>query len=326
MRVLFLGSPEEVVPVLDFLRKDASFMSAHKIVGIVSQPARPTGRGGKLTDPPVAVYAKANAIPLLQPETVKDPEFIAAMKALAPDLAITAAFGQILTSEFLAIPSRGTINIHPSLLPKYRGAVPVPAALLAGDSTTGVTVLFTVRKLDAGNIISQETIAIEPSETADVLLKRLFCVGAAMIVPALTKLADIAFIGTAQDETKATHCRKIEKDDGNVEWSQPGLAILNSYRAYEPWPGTFTYLGEKRLSLTTLSLAAELDQPQHSPASPGAILFDKKMKALLVGTGDNQIIAITGIRPAGGKTMDASGFWNGLKVRENLTFRREALS
>ena len=190
MRILFLGSPSEVVPVLDFLRNDPVICASHHIVGVVSQPMRPTGRGGKMSDPPVALYAQENGIPLLQPESVKDPQFLEEMRNFRPDIALTAAFGQILTNDFLAIPTRATINIHPSLLPRHRGAVPVPAAILAGDSVTGVTVLFTVRKLDAGNIILQESTAIHPDETSDVLLKRLFLLGAAMIGPALELLSD----------------------------------------------------------------------------------------------------------------------------------------
>jgi len=260
-------------------------------------------------------------LPLLQPESVKDPQFLAAMKAVSPDIALTAAYGQILTRDFLTIPKRATINIHPSLLPRHRGAVPVPAALLAGDSETGVTVLFTVRKLDAGHIILQEKTLIDPDTTAELLLRSLFLQGARMIVPALTKLADPHYEGTPQDESHATHCRKIEKDDGRVDWNDPPQVIVNKYRAFEPWPGTFTYAGDRRIALAAVSIPVSA---AISPLKPGQFTFDKRQKVLLVGCGDHCCVAVKEVRPAGGKHMDAASFWNGLKDRDHTFFTSEA--
>lgn len=247
MRLIFLGSPEAVLAPLETLQTQAKAWG-HELVGVVSQPARPTGRGQNLVDPPVALFAKANGIPVLQPEKASDPVFLQAFKDWSPDVAITAAYGQILSDAFLAIPKRATINIHPSLLPKYRGAIPVPAALMEGETTSGVTILFTVKKLDAGNLIVQAKTPIQPKETAGELTTRYFVLGATLLESALRKLADPSFAGDPQNEKLVTHCRKIEKQHGIIDWQLPAEDTFNRFRAFSPWPGSYTFLQGKRLA------------------------------------------------------------------------------
>ena len=174
MRIVFMGSPKEVISPLESLMELCE-SDSFELVAVISQPARPFGRKKVLTDPPLATYAKEKGIHTLQPEKCRDEAFLTeTLKELNPDLIITAAYGQILSQAFLDIPKLGTINIHPSLLPEYRGAIPVPAALLDGKKTTGVSILYTVKALDAGDIISQESHDIEDNETSDILLARLF--------------------------------------------------------------------------------------------------------------------------------------------------------
>lgn len=316
MRLIFLGSPEPVLAPLKTLVEGAA-QHGHELVGVVSQPARPVGRGQAPIDPPVAAYAKSIGLTVLQPESARDPAFLEAFAALAPDVAITAAYGQILSDAFLAIPKRGTINIHPSLLPKYRGATPVPAALLTGETTSGVTILFTVKKLDAGAIIAQESSPIAPSETAGELTNRYFELGAKMLLPALDKLRDPAFTGVAQDERKVTLCRKIEKHDGLIDWELSADEIYNRFRAYEPWPGTFTFLAGRRIVVTEMKIEADT----MSGLDPGTAILDKKHQAITVATGGG-IVHLMKLKPAGGKVTPAPAFWNGLKDRSNVIFSR----
>ena len=189
MRIVFLGSPKEVLSVPKFLLEQAGDIDC-ELVGVVSQPAKAQGRKQQTKDTAVAAFAKEQGIKLFLPESAKAGSFLEEFKALSPDIALTAAYGQILSDECLAIPKRATINIHPSLLPRYRGATPVPAALLDGLTETGVTILFTIKKLDAGNIIAQRTLGIGAEETSQELTERAFAEGAALLVETLAKLRD----------------------------------------------------------------------------------------------------------------------------------------
>jgi methionyl-tRNA formyltransferase len=316
MRLIFLGSPEPVIAPLKALLAAAA-ERGDEVVGVVSQPARPVGRSGALSDPPVAAFAKAHGIPTLQPTKSSDPEFLEAFSVLRPDIAITAAFGQILPPDFLRIPKRATINIHPSLLPKYRGATPVPASLLAGDEVSGVSVLFTVQKLDAGALIVQERLPIHPDETTGQLTDRYFGASGPLLLKAIDKLRDPHFVGDLQDESAVTHCRKIEKTDGEVDWEQPSTVIYRRFRAYEPWPGSYTHLGDKRLNL----LEIKVDSEQASQQPPGTVSYDKKQRLLRVATAEGDLL-IAKLKPAGGKVLTAESFWNGLKDRTQVRFIR----
>lgn len=314
MRLVYMGSPEEVIAPLKILLADAS----HQVVAVASQPAKPMGRKSIPQDPSLAAFAKEAGLLVLQPEKASHPDFLASLKELRPDVIITAAYGQILTDAFLAIPTRATINIHPSLLPVYRGATPVPAALLDGLKETGVTILFTVKKLDAGAVICQERAAIEPNEKADALTDRMFRLGGELLPKALRLLEDANFKGVEQDETKVTLCRKIQKNDGQVHWDSTSREIVNRFRAFHPWPGTFSFLGDQRVVFEAITLA---QQPKD--LQPGQFVYQKQEKALLVGTGEGCIYIHT-LKPAGGKTLDAAAFWNGLKQRDaaiSFTYR-----
>lgn len=310
MRLVYMGSPTEVIAPLKVLLADHS----HQVVAVVSQPAKPMGRKSVPQDPPLAVFAKEAGLNVLQPEKASHPDFLATLKELRPDVIITAAYGQILTDAFLAIPTRGTINIHPSLLPAYRGATPVPAALLDGLKETGVTILFTVKKLDAGAIICQERAVIEPNEKADELTDRLFRLGGELLPKALHQLQDPGFQGTEQDESKVTLCRKIQKNDGQVQWANSSKEILNRFRAFHPWPGTFSFFNDQRVVFEAITLAQQCKNLQ-----PGQFEYLKPEKALLVGAGEG-CIQIHTLKPAGSKSLDAASFWNGLKQRDTTLF------
>lgn len=312
MRIVFLGSPAEVISPLQQLMELAAG-GAIELAGVVSQPAKPSGRKGVLTDPPLAQYAKNNGLKLLQPESISHPDALAELKSWNPDVCITAAFGQILSEGFLAVPKRATLNIHPSLLPAYRGATPVPAALLDGLTRTGVTILFTVRKLDAGPIILQESYPIEEGETNLELTPRLFAAGARMLPAALDLLRDPHFEGTAQDQSAVTFCRKIGKEDGRIDWHRPAAEIYRRFRAFNPWPGSFTFSAKGRLALTAMTPASS--EQQGSGLAPGKFYFDRQREAIVVGTAAGDLL-LTRLKPAGSKEIEARAFWNGLGLKQ----------
>lgn len=323
MRVIFLGSPAEVLPVLDALKD--------QLVAVVSKPAKPQGRKKQLIDPAVAAHTKEQwpDLPILQPESAKDPEFIAAIAALKPDIMVTAAYGEILTEEFLGLASRAVINIHPSLLPFYRGATPVPAALLAGDTVTGVSILFTVKALDAGHIICQDPLDIAPDETAEQLLSRSFIHGASMLPEAFELLADPEFEGYPQDPEDVSHCSKISKTDGEVNWRWGDAEIYNRFRAFQPWPGVYSYSAKGKVIFTEMASCDQLDREgrlDQLPADigerqPGEFIFVKSLKALVVATCHDPLL-IKRLKPQGAKDQDAVAFWNGLKVADAKTYQR----
>lgn len=312
MRIVFMGSPEEVIAPLKTL-ENLCEKTEHQITAVVSQPPKKVGRRGVLTDPPLASYAKSQGLLVLQPASAKHPDFLEELETLKPDLIVTAAYGQILSDEFLAIPKRATINIHPSLLPAYRGATPVPAALLDGVKTSGVTILFTVKKLDAGAIIAQQKSELGIKETTGDLTKRLFEMGGNMLPEAINSLANPGFLGTKQEEDSVTFCHKISKQDGLVHWQKDANEIVNHYRAYTPWPSVYTFYQGKRLTLCEMSLASDnIDLPKHS-THPGSFFYIKKEKALYVYCGNQKAVLIHKIKPEGGKVLDIASFINGIK-------------
>ncbi len=312
MKLIFLGSPAEVLPLLKKLM-DLEQSHEHQLLAVVSQPAKPFGRKRKLQDPPVAAFAKENHILCLQPAKATDSDFLDRLRELDADVMITAAYGQILSDEFLAIPKRATINIHPSDLPKYRGATPVQSALFDGCEQTAVTILFTVRKLDAGALICRKGVAIGATETCSDLLAKLFMIGAELLPDALKALENPSFTGTPQDERQVTHCRKIQKQDGKIDWQQSAASIFNQYRAFFPWPGSFTYHRNKRILITGMHIPNE--RPADLPMlGLGEFFYTKPHQQLWVGCGQDTMIAVTKLKPEGSKELDATAFWNGVKA------------
>ena len=308
MRIIFMGSPKEVITpcetLLQFCKTDG-----HEFLGIISQPAKPAGRKKKLTDPPLATWGKEQGLLVLQPEKAKDPEFLNELESLKPDLIITAAYGQILTQRFLEIPTRGTINIHPSMLPKYRGASPVQTALFDGLEETGVSILFTVKALDAGNIICQQKSKIRPLETAGELMIRMFQLGGELLKEAISLLKDPQFTGHTQQEELITHCHKFEKSSGTVDWTLSTDEIVHRFQAFHPWPGTFTFLNGKRVMIDKISLSDK----DFDDLEEREFKYFKSEKAVILRTKDG-FLKIHKVKPEGSKLLDGAAFWNGLKI------------
>lgn len=315
MRIVYLGSPAPAVLPLSYLLKNLP--TDFELVAVVSQPARPTGRDRhqNLVDPAVAQFAKSNNILCLQPIKASDPDFLESFQKLEPDIAITCAYGQILTESFLSIPKRATINIHPSALPQYRGATPVPATILGGEKQTAVTILFTIRQLDAGNIIIQQESDVLADETADKMTNRLFTESGPLLIKALEKLQDKDFKGYPQDEALATFCKKIRKEDGLIDWRQSANQIFRQFRAYFPWPGTYCFLKDRRIVIESMR-AVNSSTFTKEKINPGELYLSQQ--ELLVGCGQGTLVAIDQLKPAGSKSVSGLAFWNGLKDRKQF--------
>ena len=314
-----MGSPKEVIAPLEDLLELCN-KDTFELVAVISQPARPHGRKKILKDPPLATFAKEKNIPTYQPTKCRDTAFLEILRELKPDLIITAAYGQILSQEFLDIPSMATINIHPSLLPEYRGAIPVPAVLLDGKNKTGVSILYTVKALDAGEIISQREFQIKDHETSDVLLARLFKESGPQLVEVVKMFKTGDVESYPQDESKVSHCCKIDKTDGLIDWNQSVLQINNKFRAYYPWPGSYSFTGGKRVVLESMS--PYLEDVSES-LEIGEFKYIKAIKKLLVRAQDGYF-TLESLKPAGSKVQNGAAFWNGQKLDDRGAFKNEA--
>ena len=274
MRIVFLGSPAFALATLARLIE-----SEHPVAGVVCQPDRPAGRGRGLRPPPAKELAERHAIPVLQPARVNQPEALNAVRALEPDALVIAAYGQILKQPLLEIPSRGTLNVHASLLPKYRGASPVSAALIAGEATTGVTIMEVVLALDAGPILAQRSLPIEAEDTTGSLSARLAEVGAGLLLEVLPAWERGELTPQPQDDAQASYAPTLKREDAVIDWSLPAAEVWRRVRAYLPWPVATTSVdGEPLRILEAWPLAEEpaaapgtvLELPASADAPPGA--------------------------------------------------------
>ncbi len=263
LRYAFFGTPAFAVSVLDALCR-----AGHPPAAVVCQPDRPRGRGLRLEPPPVKTWAEAKGLPLYQPERAAAPEFLDAFAGLGVDVALVAAYGLLLPSKLLDIPRLGFINVHPSLLPRYRGAAPVQWTLLNGDTVTGVSILQVTPRLDDGDILLQREVPVGPEEDAGALLSRLALLGGELSVETLERLSRGDLKAVPQDESRVVWARALEKEDGRLDWNQPATAIHNRVRAVQPWPGAFCQLRERRLKIHRTKLAPGGRQSQ----APGEVV------------------------------------------------------
>lgn len=242
-RLVFMGTPEFAVPVLEAL------VGQYQVVAVVTQPDRAAGRGRRAKSSPVKKTALAHDLPVLQPPSLRRPEAATELRELAPDVIVVAAFGQILPPEVLAIPPHGCLNVHASLLPRYRGAAPITAAILAGEEQTGVTLMLMDEGMDTGPILAQTRCGIEPQDTTGSLSVKLAHLGADLLVETLPRWLDGQIVPQPQDDGLATYCQIITKKDGLLDWSLPATTLWLRVRAYHPWPGTYTCWRGKLLKI-----------------------------------------------------------------------------
>ncbi len=305
MRILFMGTSEFAVPAL-------SALITHKfeIIGVVTQPDRPSGRGKRLNAPPVKIVATAHSLPIYQPEKVRKPDFMSVLEHLAPDVIIVAAFGQLLPQTVLDIPPCGTINLHPSLLPKYRGAAPIQWALINGETETGVTLMLLDAGEDTGDIISTAAIPIRDEDTAFTLTEQLARLGANQLVQLLTDMpVGVPPPATPQNDAVATHAPRLTKEIGHIDWHQPATTIHNLVRGTAIWPGAYTFFRDNH----RLKIISCQPLPQTLAAPSGTLEVVEKRKLLVATTeGTLQLLRI---QPATKKVMEAGDFINGYQLQ-----------
>ncbi len=318
LRIVFFGTPEFAVPSLDALLA----ASPHVVVGVVTQPDRPKGRGHKTTAGPVKERALAAGLPVLQPDRMKDAAFVESLSALRADLGVVAAYGKILTDQLLATPRLGMINVHASLLPRYRGAAPVHRAIVAGERSTGVTIMRVVKALDAGGMIAKEHRSIGPDETSDEVERDLARLGARLLVAVVDQMARGNLREEPQDEASATYAHRLTKADGIIDWAQSAAAIHNLVRGLVPWPHAYSWVNGQRIILhrsqtlqppaaAAAPLAARYlaAKPESEPQPSGTIL-DTLGDRLTVATGDG-VLQLLVLQAEGKRPMTAREFLAG---------------
>lgn len=298
MRIVFMGTPEYAVHSLNALVDDGL-----EVAGAFTQPDKPKGRHGEALPPPVKVYAQSKDIPVFQPLKIRR-DGVETLRALAPDLCVTAAYGQILSQELLDIPRLGTVNVHASLLPRYRGSAPVNWCLIKGETMTGVTTMMTNKGIDTGDILLQRGLAILPDETAGALTQRLARLGAELLIETIKALAAGTCPRQAQDESKMSYFPMLNKEMGRIDWHRDAQSIVNMVRGLNPWPCAFTPspLG----TLKVLSAKAERGQT----GLPGQVLEADDKNGLLVQAGAGTV-RVTSLQAQGGKVMQAKDYLRG---------------
>jgi methionyl-tRNA formyltransferase len=298
MRVLFWGTPAFATPPLRALLGEG-----FDVVGVVTQPDRPVGRSRSSLQPsPVKEIALAENVPVLQPEKPRGSEFVAQLRDLKPDISVVVAYGHILPADVIALPPRGTLNIHASLLPKLRGAAPIEAAILEGHAQTGVSIMRMVQRLDAGPVILQLSTPIPDDETGGELTLRLSELGATALIEALALLEMGKAGERAQDDGAATYAGKIERESARVDWSRDAASVARAIRAYDPRPGAFTSLDDKDVKL----FGARAETRETPSAPPGEVVIATE-DGIVVTCGKGTVL-VTQVQPSGQKRM-AVGEW-----------------
>jgi methionyl-tRNA formyltransferase len=279
LKVVFLGTSQFSCPSLETL-----LASSHEVMAVVTQPDRPKGRGQKLTFSPVKSLAVARNLPVLQPEKVRDPSSLETLKSLHSDLFAVVAYGQILSPSVLSIPPRGCVNVHASLLPKYRGAAPIARAILGGETRTGVTTMFMDSGMDTGPILLTEVNDIENLDTTGTLHDRLSWIGAHLLVRTLEGLEKGTITPQPQDSSQATYAPKIEKEEGRIAWDTPAWQLFKLLRAFDPQPGAFTLFTGKILKLFRPQIVEE--EVREAPGTVARAFAD----GLLVATSQGYLL------------------------------------
>lgn len=298
MRIVFFGTPELAVPTL------AAVAERHDVLAVVCQPDRPRGRGRNPEPPPVKAWATAHGIPVQQPSKLNDGTFEAWLREQKPEVCALAAYGRLLKQPILDVSPHGILNVHPSLLPKYRGPSPIQSAILNGDTETGVTIMRLSLEMDAGDILLQEREPIHPDDTGETLTARLAERGGALMVRALELIESGTASFTPQDSAAATYCKLFEKADGCIDWAQPATRIHNLVRASQPWPAAHCgFNGESCKILATEPLA----EPTTAP--PGTVTHIEKDR-VIVATGDGSIAIVT-FQPPGKRPMAMGDYLRG---------------
>ncbi len=302
MRVVFLGTPDFGVPSLKALVE-----AGHEVAGVFTQPDKPKGRGNKMLPSPVKVCAQSFGIPVFQPVKIRV-DGVADLRALAPDLCVTAAFGQILSQEVLDIPKIGTVNVHSSLLPKYRGSAPINWAVMEGETVTGVTTMMTDKGLDTGDILLQREVPILPGETAEELTARLAPIGAELLIETIRRLEAGNCPRIPQNEAESSYFPMLKKEMGEIDWRMTAHQIVCRVRGLTPWPGTSFVWGDNET--VKVWKAEEAENPGKQP---GTILCADAKQGLVIAAGEGAVRVLE-LQAPGGKRMNAKDYLRGHPV------------
>ena len=309
LRIAYFGTPEFAVPTLRRLTG-----SPHHVIAVVSQPDRPRGRGHQLAPTPTKAIALENGIEVLQPERIRDEQFLARLGALAPDLGVVAAYGKLLPETLLRIPRLGLINVHASLLPRWRGAAPVHRAIIAGDDVTGVTIMRVVKELDAGAMFAARARPIGPDETSPQVESALAAIGADLLAEVVDLIASSRATETPQDETQVTLAPKITKGEGAIDWTRPARDLHNLIRGLQPWP-----LVSARLEGERILLHASQPIDETATGAPGTVTRAEG-DVLAVAAGDRRALRLLTIQREGRRAMSAREFLAGRRIVPGMKF------
>ena len=296
MRILFMGTPDFAVASLRRLVEEG-----HTVCGVLTQPDKPRNRGHKVTFSPVKEYALSQSLPVYQPTTLRDEAALELVKGLAPELTVVAAYGKLLPEEILAVPPLGSINVHSSLLPKYRGAAPINWAILNGETTTGVSIMYMARALDAGDVILQKSTAIGPDEDAPALTERLAQLGAEALSETLAALAAGTATRTPQDELEMTYAPMLSRELSPMDWTRTAAALDCQVRGLIPWPCAQAEIAGQRFKVYRTAPGNPTDR------DPGTVLSAGK-RGIEVACGDGRSLYLTEIQAEGGKRMSAAAY------------------
>ncbi|HEY1949534.1 MAG TPA: methionyl-tRNA formyltransferase [Bryobacteraceae bacterium] len=309
MRVVFLGTPAFAVPSLQAVAR------RHEVLAVFTQPDRPKGRGNLLTEAPVKIAAKELGLALHQPERIKRPENVELLRALGAEMMVVVGYGQIISQTIIDLPRYGILNVHASLLPKYRGAAPIQWAIANAETKTGVTIMQIDAGLDTGDMLLKAALVIGPDETAPELSARLAPLGADLLLEAMDQIAAGEIRREKQDDAQASLARILNKEDGQVDWSRPAGEIYNRLRGFTPWPGAYTTFRGQQLTIFQA-------KPVGGNLQPGHLRAEKRQ--VLVGCGGNTALELVEIQLAGKKRMTAEALLNGYKLNQNEQLGEQA--
>ena len=310
LKIIFMGTADFGGPVLEKLAN-----SRENIIAVITQPDRPQGRGRKIFPTPIKKVALDKELEVFQPENINDEESIKRLKEFNPDVILVVAYGQILSNHILNIPKTGCINIHGSLLPKYRGAAPINRAVINGEKETGITFMFMNKKVDAGDIIFQEKIDISLDETCGELYYRLSALSAEALPKLLEKIKSGKIERISQDIKLVTFARKMNKEDGKIDWSDKGEKVYNLIRGTIPFPGAFTYYKGRKLKITRARFLDDYQGETDTVSLKSGRVVKIEKDSIFISTGDKGIIKILRLIPAGSKELTAEQFVNGYKIK-----------
>jgi methionyl-tRNA formyltransferase len=304
VRLVFFGTPEFAIPTLE-----AVVAAGHEVLLVVTRPDKPAGRHMHVAAPPVVDAARRLGLSLAQPEKLGVDQFASRLRAIAPEVAVAVAFGRMISPRVLRIPTRGFVNLHPSLLPRYRGPSPIESAILAGDTVTGVTTMVLDEGMDTGPIVLQREVPIGTRERAPELEVRLAKIGAGLVVETLAGLVSGTVVPSAQDGEKATVTAKLERRMGRISWEMTATELANRCRAFDPWPGLFTTFRGSRLKVHGL----EIGEPKPGDEPPGTVLAASGV-GIAVRCGGGTVALVTEVQREGKRRMPADAFIIGERV------------